>query len=1348
MPYVLSARLEVSGAGGFINDLDRATKAAKDASTAIGNLKNISLTLDVKGTKDFVADLERAEKAARTANETIEKMGTTDTKVEAKGVPEFVNDLEKAEKAARTANETIKGTGVIEAKVAAVGTEGFVNDMDRAGASARNTGEQIRTSTVGAGAGMDKLADDVRKTHEPFDTLLAKAKALFSYQAVLGIEMALREAAEQIIGFDRAITNALSISPESAVFRGEMEQTARTISKELGTPVNDVAEGFYFLASAGLNVEQQLRALPLVTRFAKAGMMDVGAATEVATQATAIFAKTNTMGEVLDAITQASIMSQGTIEQFSDSLTNRAGTAATTYSQTLEGTLGVLAAFAERGLSGKKAGEAYSIVLRDLSIKARINSEAFKEMGIEVFDVQGKMNPIAEITKQLGAAFEGLSDKQKSASLSELGFTLRSQGTVLQLIEAGGRVEYFTNRMGEMGGAVQRVADVQLTSLYEKLQILKAQSIDVALTGFEKLVEFAGWLKETFEPALLAIKPAAEAFVTGFGGVALALGTLIVKGAEETLQLIAAAIREIGEFAAKHEGAVTLLGAAIGALVTIQLASTIAGWGAALVAANMGGLIGAAVHQMGLLIAAMSAKNMAAAGSAFTNLVGLINPVTLAIGAIALTAGYVFQQVQENIKEAEADVETLLQAFLDLGVGIEDIGRSIGLLRDGVDPSTASFARLEEKAREAMAVLLTSELLDRGAAEPFAKLKLNVDDVALALSGGTDAFDKFGGRFGDFVGGLEALKVAAAGPAGPLKDLATQLLEAFKNGQITREEMIKLAGGFDASADAADNLFEKMAKVAQKEMEAALLTGELTTQGLANIGITDLQSASVDQLIEAYGRWKDTDFGAIFKDDEEAMGRFRDVGVQVGDMITNLLTGKGLPGAAESLNAMGGEAETAADKFDRLTAAVKGLVEGPLNELTASAKYQEAILGIQAAVKDTGFSLDATTESGRKTIGAFADLIQSSMDLAEAQAQGDPALYALKIDGMRDSLIQTLTPLLGNVEAATKLVDQYLKLPDEVQVVITAKDNMEKVEARLRAFLDDPNYLFTVQGQADLATAQADLGGFINVPYATIVAVSAETSAALTDINAVTGTPWATTIMTDADVAMALSDLSDVTSASRTATINTAVAGGGVADDYLSNWIARNRDASVLAIAFTSAAAAALDAVAATRYAAIIVNTYAGANVGGGGGNPYTLADGGMVEYYARGGTRERHVAQIASGNTRRVWAEPETGGEAYIPLALSKRKRSLDIWMATGKRLGAIENYANGGISQSAIRLTGSGGGINISVSAGAIRADVSAAIGANPDHLAALIGDAIKPALDEFALDLATSIKRRQAA
>ncbi|MFF4276116.1 hypothetical protein [Streptomyces sp. NPDC001536] len=102
-----------------------------------------------------------------------------------------------------------------------------------------------------------------------------------------------------------------------------------------------------------------------------------------------------------------------------------------------------------------------------------------------------------------------------------------------------------------------------------------------------------------------------------------------------------------------------------------------------------------------------------------------------------------------------------------------------------------------------------------------------------------------------------------------------------------------------------------------------------------------------------------------------------------------------------------------------------------------------------------------------------------------------------------------------------------------------------------------------------------------------------------------------------------------------------------------------------------------------------------------------THADGGVVRY-ANGGIHrfgslasarikafangaEQHIAQIARAGEMRLWAEPETApGEAYIPLAPKKRKRSEEIldWVASyfggtvvypGR---AVKQFANGAVA------------------------------------------------------------------
>lgn len=80
-----------------------------------------------------------------------------------------------------------------------------------------------------------------------------------------------------------------------------------------------------------------------------------------------------------------------------------------------------------------------------------------------------------------------------------------------------------------------------------------------------------------------------------------------------------------------------------------------------------------------------------------------------------------------------------------------------------------------------------------------------------------------------------------------------------------------------------------------------------------------------------------------------------------------------------------------------------------------------------------------------------------------------------------------------------------------------------------------------------------------------------------------------------------------------------------------------------------------------------------------------------LAKAFANGGF-ENHVAQISRGQTPfRVWSEPETGGEAYIPLSKAKRPRSLQILEEVAKMFGFSLvkqlKFANGGILSSVAR-------------------------------------------------------------
>lgn len=87
-------------------------------------------------------------------------------------------------------------------------------------------------------------------------------------------------------------------------------------------------------------------------------------------------------------------------------------------------------------------------------------------------------------------------------------------------------------------------------------------------------------------------------------------------------------------------------------------------------------------------------------------------------------------------------------------------------------------------------------------------------------------------------------------------------------------------------------------------------------------------------------------------------------------------------------------------------------------------------------------------------------------------------------------------------------------------------------------------------------------------------------------------------------------------------------------------------------------------------------------------------ADGGNVKFFGSGG--EHHVAQFARAGDMRVWAEPETGGEWYIPASPAKRARSTQILGQAAAEFGydlVPTGAASGGspqLAQAAARAAG----------------------------------------------------------
>ena len=301
--------------------------------------------------------------------------------------------------------------------------------------------------------------------------------------------------------FQSEMNQSLAIMDDvSAEMRAKMEKTAHDVAFNTRYFAAEAAQGYYYLASAGLDAKRSMDALPSVSRYAQAGMFDLATATDLATDAQSALGMTvddpiknlENLTRVTDSLVKANTLANASVQQFSEALTNKAGAAAKMVGKDIEETLAVLAAFAKQGTKGQEGGTAFNIVFRDLQTKAIENADAFRRLGVSVYDSAGEMRHTADIVRDLEIALSGLSDKASKTKLLELGFTDKSVAYTQMLLGNSAQIREWDEQLRQAGGATGAVADKQRTQLSKGWHEFKAMTGEVATEAFTPINNWLG----------------------------------------------------------------------------------------------------------------------------------------------------------------------------------------------------------------------------------------------------------------------------------------------------------------------------------------------------------------------------------------------------------------------------------------------------------------------------------------------------------------------------------------------------------------------------------------------------------------------------------------------------------------------------------------------------------------------------------------------------------------------------------------------------------------------------------------------------------------------------------------
>lgn len=361
-------------------------------------------------------------------------------------------------------------------------------------------------------AGMDcrlfaaGLASVRREALQSIPILSAMANRVSALVVALGTLVVAFKIASDAEEFNRTMKNSLAIMEDvSEDMKRIMVNTSIKVAAETNSNYIQTAGAYKFLASAGLDAEQSLKALPIVARFAQAGMFDLEKATTLAVGSQAALGKVvkdpiqnmENLRRVTDLLSHANNIGLGSVEDFSAALANGTAASLRILNKDAEEGLAVLVAYANQMIIGEEAGTQFTIVLRDLQTKAIDNAAVFSAYGVSVFDASGKMRNFADILRDLEVLMDGLSDRDKKMALMNLGFTDKSVNSLLKIVGMSSQIKESEKSFRAMRNATENINNKQLTEwakamneVNEVLDIFKAKIIIPIIDALGMAIQF------------------------------------------------------------------------------------------------------------------------------------------------------------------------------------------------------------------------------------------------------------------------------------------------------------------------------------------------------------------------------------------------------------------------------------------------------------------------------------------------------------------------------------------------------------------------------------------------------------------------------------------------------------------------------------------------------------------------------------------------------------------------------------------------------------------------------------------------------------------------------------------
>lgn len=373
---------------------------------------------------------------------------------------------------------------------------------------ARNVVEVLITGRNELTARMNKAAQAVQKF---------RSAALGMSIAVAPMVAAMTDAVRVGTQFEQTMRNVQSVSGATGAEFEKLTVFAKTMGETTVFTAREAGDALYYLASAGYDVGQQMGALPGILDFAAATQSDLASSTELVVSTLNAFSmQAEEAGRVSNVFAAGISATQLTMERLRVSMPYVSSVAASLNIQ-FEEAVATIGLLTSSGIRAQSAGRLLASSLLALMDPSKEATDALKQYGIHLHQVNPSMRTLAEMVNVMAAAHVD------ATAITRI-FGKEGARVWLSLIPQGGqRIRQLqkditgTNKANEM-------AAIQLNSVAGQWKILNSMIEGIKIEIFDRLKVALRDVIARLQAMLPEIKKVAVAMAEGF---AEGIGTVI-----------------------------------------------------------------------------------------------------------------------------------------------------------------------------------------------------------------------------------------------------------------------------------------------------------------------------------------------------------------------------------------------------------------------------------------------------------------------------------------------------------------------------------------------------------------------------------------------------------------------------------------------------------------------------------------------------------------------------------------------------------------------------------------------------------------------------------------------------